>query len=87
MRTLGGEIGIPNFRQSDNILTQKRRVPKQCPWGATATNSTLFSEGCSFFLNNHVCLKKGTEIAPQGAPIYGQQNSTPRGTVLAPLFF
>ena len=25
--------------------TQKKRVPKQCPWGAIGTNSTLFSEG------------------------------------------
>ena len=28
--------------------TQKKRVPKQCPWGAIATNSTLFLEGCFF---------------------------------------
>ncbi len=30
--------------------------------------------------------KKGTEIAPLGAPNYGQPNSTPRGAVLAPFF-
>ncbi len=38
---------------------RKKRVPKQYPWGTIATNSTLFLEGHSFFLNNHVYPKKG----------------------------
>ena len=29
---------------------RKKRVPKQCLWGAIGTNSTLFSEGCFFSL-------------------------------------
>ncbi len=37
---------------------RKKRVPKQCPWGTIATNSTLFLEGHSFFLNNHVYQEK-----------------------------
>ena len=33
---------------------REKRVPKRCPWGTIATNGTLFSQGHSFFLNNHV---------------------------------
>ncbi len=59
------------------VSTQKKGVPKQCPWGAIATNSALF-RGVLFSLNNHVCQnsktaplhwwgnKKGTEIALLG---------------------
>ncbi len=36
-----------SLRFIKDALTEKR-VPKQCPWGAIATNSTLFSEGCFF---------------------------------------
>ncbi len=63
-------------------------VPKQCPWGAIVTNSTLFSRVVLYFLDTKTVPhnKKGTEIAPLGAPNYGQPNSTPRGAVLAPFF-
>ncbi len=60
------------------VYTQKKRVPKQYPWGTIATNSTLFLEGHSFSLNNHVFPKKS---APkQKGTIF--QKSVPRGTVL-----
>ncbi len=33
-----------------NLPLKEKRVPKQYPWGAIATNSTLFQRGV-FFLN------------------------------------
>ncbi len=52
-----------------STLTEKR-VPKQYPWGAIATNCTLFSEGCFFPLILMFVRKKSqiadSQIAPLG---------------------
>ncbi len=56
-------------------------------FGAVLENSATLEGGAVFFLNNHVPHnKKGAEIAPLGAPNYGQPNSTHRDAVLAPFF-
>ena len=71
---------------------RKKRVPKQCPWGTIATNSTLFLEGHFFSL-----IIMFTVLVPQGirgtifnlflcensTPVLmGHRNSTPRSTKL-----
>ena len=63
-------------------ITQRKRVLKQYAWCTIATNGALFSKGHSFFLNNHVCLKKSAP-KQKGTPLSeGYQNSTPRATKL-----
>ncbi len=68
---------------------REKRVPKQCPWGAFATNSTLFSEGFSTFF----CVKTaplcrwGAKTVLLGALNYGQPNSTPIGLLFWHPFF
>ena len=65
---------------------KEKRVPKPSPWGTIATNGTLFSQGHSFFLNNHVYHVYetvplghwGTKIVPLRVPYYIQSNSAPR---------
>ena len=57
---------LAHFSDARPFLTQRqatlrgKRVPKRCPWGTIASNSTLFSKGHSFFLNNHICGKMST---------------------------
>ncbi len=81
-------------------LTEKK-VPKQYPWGAISTISTLFFWGVLFSLIIMFVRKKtplcigvktaplcrwGAKTVPLGAPNYGQPNSTPRSAVSAPFF-
>ncbi len=62
---------------SNSVTLREKRVPKRCPWGTIASNSTLFSNGHSFFLNNHVCGKR-VPLPDRGTFL---RNSTPRGTI------
>ncbi len=78
-RVIGHAICVKTKNDLKPALTEKR-VPKQYPWGAIATNSTLFFQRGAFFPY------WGTKTVPLAAPNYGQQNSTPRGAVSAPFF-
>ncbi len=65
-----------NIRKAKDAL-RKKRVPKQCPWGTIATNSTIL---VPFFSECGVCPGGATQNLPPGLWAFsGTGSGTPPG--------